>query len=411
MGGLPWGGARFARPIDGDLTVVPMRGWRRAMNYVEAGLPWVMPSPNMPTPTTALVYPGQCLFEGTNLSEGRGTTRPFEIVGAPFLDGYDWVAALGRMAREELPLPGVRFRPLSFRPMFHKFAGRSCGGVQLHVTDRATFRPYATGIALLATARRLAPDDFRWRTEPYEFVADPPAIDLLTGSAEVRLTIEGDGKAGIDRRAGGELRAVRAGLRRASPRGVAPRLSLIPMRVALFGGSFNPPHVAHQMVALYVLETAGVDELWMVPAFQHPFDKSLAPFDHRLAMCEAAAVALGRRVKVSAVERDLGVESRTLRTVRRLQQEFPAHTFSLVIGADLIHEVPTWYAGEELQRTVPFIVVGRTGFDVEGKLALPRLSSTEVRDALLAGRSVDGLVSRSVLDYIQAHNLYKNGLA
>jgi uncharacterized protein YbbC (DUF1343 family) len=194
--GLPWGGKRFARPISGDLTVVPMRGWRRAMNYVEAGLPWVMPSPNMPTPATALVYPGQCLFEGTNLSEGRGTTRPFEIVGAPFLDGYDWVAALTKLSREELPLPGVRFRPLSLRPTFHKFAGRSCGGVQLHVSDRAAFRPYATGIALLATARRLAPSDFRWRTEPYEFVADPPAIDLLTGSAEVRRTIDGGGSIG-----------------------------------------------------------------------------------------------------------------------------------------------------------------------------------------------------------------------
>ena len=179
------------------------------------------------------------------------------------------------------------------------------------------------------------------------------------------------------------------------------------MRVAIFGGSFNPPHVVHQMVALYVLETAPVDELWMVPAFQHPFGKTLEAFAHRLAMCEAAAAALGSRVRVSAVERELGVESRTLRTVRRLQQEFPAHSFSLVIGADLIPEVPSWYAGEELQRSVPFIVVGRTGFDVPGKLALPRLSSTEVRDALLAGRPVDGLVSRAVLDYIQAHNLYK----
>ncbi len=194
--GMPWGGARFARPIDGDLTVVPMRGWRRAMNFVEAGLPWVMPSPNMPTPATALVYPGQCLFEATNLSEGRGTTRPFEIVGAPFLDGYDWVAALTEMARKELPLPGVRFRPLSFRPTFHKFAGRSCGGVQLHVTDRTAFRPYATGIALIASAHRLAPAEFRWRTEPYEFVADPPAIDLLTGGAEVRHAVDANAPLG-----------------------------------------------------------------------------------------------------------------------------------------------------------------------------------------------------------------------
>jgi len=194
--GMPWGGARFARPIEGDLTVVPIRGWRRAMNFVEAGLPWVMPSPNMPTPATALVYPGQCLFEATNLSEGRGTTRPFEIVGAPFLDGYDWVAALAEMARQELPLPGVRFRPLSFRPTFHKFAGRSCGGVQLHVTDRAAFRPYATGIALIASARRLAPDEFRWRTEPYEFVADPPAIDLLSGGGDVRRTVDAEAPLG-----------------------------------------------------------------------------------------------------------------------------------------------------------------------------------------------------------------------
>src|SRR5205807_6486914 len=140
--------ARFARPLDCDLTVVAARGWRRAMTFADTGLPWVMPSPNMPTPDTALVYPGQCLFEATNLSEGRGTTRPFEIVGAPFLDGHAWAAALNQRA-----LPGVRFRPLSFRPMFHKFERQSCGGVQLHVVDRAAFRPYRTGVALLHAAR------------------------------------------------------------------------------------------------------------------------------------------------------------------------------------------------------------------------------------------------------------------
>jgi uncharacterized protein YbbC (DUF1343 family) len=144
-----------------------------------------MPSPNMPTPDTALVYPGQCLFEATNLSEGRGTTRPFEIVGAPFLDGHAWAAALAEAA-----LPGLRLRPLSFRPTFHKFAGKACGGVQLHVGDAAAFRPYRTGVALIAAAHELGGDAFRWRTEPYEFVADPPAIDLLTGSAEVRNAIE-----------------------------------------------------------------------------------------------------------------------------------------------------------------------------------------------------------------------------
>jgi uncharacterized protein YbbC (DUF1343 family) len=191
--GMPWGGARFARPLDCDLTVLPMRGWRRAMTFTDTGLPWVMPSPNMPTPDTALVYPGQCLFEATNLSEGRGTTRPFELVGAPFLDGNAWAAALP-------PLPGVRMRPLSFRPTFHKFAGRPCGGVQLHVTDRTSFRPYLTGLALISAARRVAPADFRWRTEPYEFVADPPAIDLLTGSDDFRRAVE----------AGGDVRDVAA---------------------------------------------------------------------------------------------------------------------------------------------------------------------------------------------------------
>jgi uncharacterized protein YbbC (DUF1343 family) len=185
VGGMPWGGQRFAEPLDCDLTVVAARGWRRSMTFAETGLPWVMPSPNMPTPYTALVYPGQCLFEATNVSEGRGTTRPFEVVGAPFLDGYAWAAALA-----ETPRAGLRLRPLSFRPTFHKFTGLACGGVQLHVTDAAAFRPYRTGVALIAAARKLGGDAFRWRTEPYEFVADPPAIDLLTGSAEVRTAIE-----------------------------------------------------------------------------------------------------------------------------------------------------------------------------------------------------------------------------
>jgi nicotinate-nucleotide adenylyltransferase len=180
------------------------------------------------------------------------------------------------------------------------------------------------------------------------------------------------------------------------------------MRVAIFGGSFNPPHLAHQMAALYVLETAPIDELWMVPAFQHPFGKTLAPFAHRLEMCELAAAALGPRVNVSAVERDLGVESRTVRTLRRLQQDFPAHAFSLVIGADLIAELPSWQESAELQRSVPLWVVGREGFETgEGRLALPRVSSTEVRAALAAGRPIDGLVPRAVLDYISKHNLYK----
>jgi len=183
--GIPWGGPRFAKPLDCALTVVPMQGWRRGHDFSVTGLPWVMPSPNMPTLDTAFVYPGMCLVEGTNLSEGRGTTRPFEIAGAPFLDGHRLAAAL-----DGAGLPGVRFRALSFRPTFGKHAGRSCGGVQLHVTDRAVFRPYRTGIAFLVAARAQAPGDFHWRADAYEFVKHPPAIDLLTGSDAVRRGID-----------------------------------------------------------------------------------------------------------------------------------------------------------------------------------------------------------------------------
>ena len=188
--GMPWGPPPFDRALDLELTIVPVQGWRREMPFERTGQPWVLPSPNMPTVDTAFVYPGLCLLEGTNLSEGRGVTRPFEIVGAPFLDGDRWAEHL-----HALDLPGVRMRPLSFRPTFHKFAGQSCGGIQLHVTDRAAFRPYRTGLALLLTARALAPDHFRWRTERYEFVTDPIAIDLLTGTDAVRLAVDAGGDA------------------------------------------------------------------------------------------------------------------------------------------------------------------------------------------------------------------------
>lgn len=183
--GIPWGAPRFAEPLECDLTVVQMRGWRRADPFDATGLPWVLPSPNMPTADTAWVYPGMCLLEGTNVSEGRGTTRPFEIIGAPFVDGHLLAERLSAY-----DLPGVRFRPLTFRPTFHKFAGQSCGGIQLHVVDRATFRPYRTGIAILRELWATAGDQFRWRTEKYEFVSDRPAIDLLTGGAEIRKGIE-----------------------------------------------------------------------------------------------------------------------------------------------------------------------------------------------------------------------------
>ncbi len=183
--GIPWDGGRFAKPLDCDVQVVAMRGWRRSDFFDTTGLPWVFPSPNMPTVDTALVYPGLCLLEGTNISEGRGTTRPFEIVGAPFVDGYRLADCL---AADQLP--GVCFRPLSFRPTFHKFAGQVCGGVQLHVLDRVAFRPYLTGVAILRALRALAGESFRWRTEKYEFVSDHPAIDLLTGGDAIRKGID-----------------------------------------------------------------------------------------------------------------------------------------------------------------------------------------------------------------------------
>ena len=169
-----------------DLTVARMRGWRRAMLWEDTGLPWVPPSPNMPTPDTARVYPGGCLIEGTNLSEGRGTTRPFEWVGAPYLDGHRYAEAL-----DGLGLPGVRFRPARFTPTFHKWAGEVCGGVQIHVTDRRRFRPFRTGVAAIAVARRLAPAEFRWKEPPYEFEHARLPIDILFGTDRIRTQIEG----------------------------------------------------------------------------------------------------------------------------------------------------------------------------------------------------------------------------
>jgi uncharacterized protein YbbC (DUF1343 family) len=183
--GIPWGGPRFASPLDLDLTVVPMQGWRRRDSFEATELPWIMPSPNMPTVDTALVYPGLCLIEATNLSEGRGTTRPFEIIGAPFLDGHRLAERLA-----SYQLGGVAFRSLAFRPSFHKFAGQVCGGIQVHVTDRACFEPYRSGLAILRELYALCGDGFRWRSEPYEFVSDRPAIDLLTGSDAIRTGIE-----------------------------------------------------------------------------------------------------------------------------------------------------------------------------------------------------------------------------
>jgi uncharacterized protein YbbC (DUF1343 family) len=163
-----------------DLAVSRMKGWRRDMYAEDTGQPWVMPSPNMPRVETAIVYPGTCLFEATNLSEGRGTTRPFELIGAPFVD-HRWATALN-----EQELPGVQFREAYFAPFISKHAGAACAGVQLHVEDRREFDAIRTAIAMIVTGRALYPDDWAWRE-----TAAPYWIDKLSGNSDVRLAIDG----------------------------------------------------------------------------------------------------------------------------------------------------------------------------------------------------------------------------
>jgi uncharacterized protein YbbC (DUF1343 family) len=171
--------------LDLELAVISMRGWRRDMLFDHTGLPWVMPSPNMPTTDTAMVYPGMCLVEGTELSEGRGTTRPFELAGAPYLDPDRLAADMTAMN-----LPGTKLRPVVYTPTFHKHAKQPCGGVQIHVTNAETFRSYRTGVAFLKACHDQAPDRFAWRAKAYEFVDTIPAIDLLAGGSALREGIE-----------------------------------------------------------------------------------------------------------------------------------------------------------------------------------------------------------------------------
>ena len=168
-----------------DLGVVTMAGWRRSAFADQTGLPWVMPSVNMPTLDSALAYPGTGLFEGTNLSEGRGTTRPFELIGAPYVDGR-WAVALDALA-----LPGVRFRDVWFTPTFHKYAGEPVRGVQLHVVDRSSFAPVRTALAMLHTLRTLYPEQFGWRTATTGAEGNPRYfVDLLWGSDSLRHTVD-----------------------------------------------------------------------------------------------------------------------------------------------------------------------------------------------------------------------------
>lgn len=171
--------------IGAALTVCPMTGWDRTMYHDDTGVPWVMPSPNLPTLEGAIVYPGTVLFEGTSLSEGRGTTRPFELVGTP---GVVSEQLADRM--NQYRLPGVHFRPVTFEPTFHKHAKQACGGCQIHVVHRDSFQPVLTGAALIGTFRDLAPHSFLWRDPPYEYEYEKRPFDILAGSSDLRALIE-----------------------------------------------------------------------------------------------------------------------------------------------------------------------------------------------------------------------------
>jgi uncharacterized protein YbbC (DUF1343 family) len=176
-----------------ELVCVSMNGWSRPLWYDDTDGPWVLPSPNIPTLDSATVFPGAVHLEGTQLSEGRGTTRPFEFVGAPYLNAEEFAAALAKFE-----LPGVYFRPCVFLPTFQKHAGKACGGVQIHVTDRQAFEPVIAGVAVVKTAFDMYREDFRWKDPPYEYEYDRNPFDLISGTPTIREAIErGDSLASI----------------------------------------------------------------------------------------------------------------------------------------------------------------------------------------------------------------------
>lgn len=171
--------------IDCDLEVIKVDGWNRESYLDETDSPWVIPSPNMPTVEAAVVFPGTVYFEGTGVSEGRGTTRPFEFVGAPYINAEDYAATL-----DSLELGGVIFRPTNFLPTFQKHQNQSCGGVFLHVTDRDAFKPVITGLAMVKAAFDMYPEDFEWKSPPYEYVFDRNPFDVIAGTTKIRESFE-----------------------------------------------------------------------------------------------------------------------------------------------------------------------------------------------------------------------------
>ncbi|MBA3632852.1 MAG: DUF1343 domain-containing protein [Acidobacteria bacterium] len=168
-----------------ELEIITMNGWSREDYYDETDAPWAMPSPNMPTVDSAVVFPATVYFEGTQISEGRGTTRPFEIIGAPYINAQEYADAL-----TSLELSGVIYRPINFLPTFQKFANENCGGVFLHVTDREVFEPVITGLAMIKTIFDLYPNDFKWKNPPYEYVYDRNPFDVIAGTTKIREFFE-----------------------------------------------------------------------------------------------------------------------------------------------------------------------------------------------------------------------------
>jgi uncharacterized protein YbbC (DUF1343 family) len=171
--------------INCRLDVVPMEGWHRGTWWDDTKIPWILPSPNIPTLDTAIVYPGAVIFEGSMVSEGRGTTRPFELIGAPYIDPYQLTELLNG-----LNMPGVYFRPTYFQPTFHKHTGELCGALQIHVLDRNQFKPFIASVAILHAIHQLYGDKLEWKQPPYEYVDDKLPIDVILGTDKVRKQIE-----------------------------------------------------------------------------------------------------------------------------------------------------------------------------------------------------------------------------
>jgi uncharacterized protein YbbC (DUF1343 family) len=171
--------------IECELEVIPMEGWSRELWFDETDVPWVLPSPNMPTLDSATVFPGTVHLEGTQMSEGRGTTRPFELVGAPYIDASAYSRELERVG-----LSGVKFRASNFLPTFQKHSGVTCGGVQIHVTDRVAFEPFISGVAIVKVCYEMYREHFKWKNPPYEYVFDKNPFDVIAGTDQLRLAIE-----------------------------------------------------------------------------------------------------------------------------------------------------------------------------------------------------------------------------